>query len=1184
MKPLVSIFLPTFRRRLGGFLEQSIESVLNQTYKEFELIVADDGSTDGSADLIAWYARSDSRVKHIRFERNIGLPALTLGLCSNKANGSLYAFVFDDCTLMPYHLERLTEAFDANPAAAMVYGQAEAHWKNGRSTIIGQPYSAFDMRVGNNHIPNVSVMLRRSTVAQFGWYDPHVILKRFCDWDLWLRIGTERQPVFVNEVLAHENGTKLTDSLGEQVTVHTDLMLRYSRTDRNDSLLPQRLPSYDPLRTDVLHNMSEEDISNINYLILEHLLAIKDDDAILARFGRGSSEDQGTIAEIERRYLKRRLQIVSEERNGMQQTLLALRPAAQAKVAELEATLAADRGTAESTIREIQTRYVEERASTERLTRMHAEESGRTVEALRRYDDLERVAQRMEMEWGDELSAAHAEIARLTESLGYLRRSKSWLLTAPLRRTGILIRRVARVAGRVISHRDPAGLTRGDLVDATMTASALPRDSVVPDESQPSLREHANDEPTSHMLRMVLIGDGPVTSIELLRLPLDYAQSHLGISFQIFYENNLPDRNFWSACDLIVTMRARTPATLSLIKEARELGTAVIFMTDDNLEILAGLEPADPTLKIISSNLRAANSKEMISAIAATSDLGMLFSKQLAAHFSKFFTAHFCPAVSGLEYYDKLLSRERSGEEESQLRIGYAGSPTHGGDVSIVSEVLAMLLEKYPKKVFVETIGQPIDRLIGHSRYRHFAPVSDLESYCSLQNERSWDIALAPLSVNPFNEAKSDNKYRTYGAAGVAGVYSRIASFEDSVIDGETGILVQNEPAAWFGAIERLILDEKLRQRIAVAARADVRERFGVETVAHFYRRCFSEATRGLRVLVVGFLALPTISIDIRMPFWELRRSGVLRYRMRNLWEVVDSDLSWAQVVVVVRAGEAEAVDVVRRAKRTGAKVIFSWDDDLLKVPPSVGELYEHYNRADVRASFQEMLGLVDLVKASTPRIAETSGKYAREVMVAPYGFDFSLLPKSLAPRQDGRVRVGYFGSVGRGAVFDCVVEALGMICRQREHVDVEFFGFCPTGMGEIPRVKFLPFLNEYEASIHALAHRQWDIGLAPLAMTDLSRAKLPTKYRDYAATGAAGIYTNIECYTAVIQHGYNGLLADNTVAGWHDAIAELVSDGKARKQMADVAYRDVSANFGLDCAVEGWSEAFRRLGFPIPR
>ena len=75
-RPAVSVILPTWRRCAGGLLQRAVGSVLSQGLGDLELIVVDDGSTDGTADLLAEIQAADARLVHVRHELNCGLPAL----------------------------------------------------------------------------------------------------------------------------------------------------------------------------------------------------------------------------------------------------------------------------------------------------------------------------------------------------------------------------------------------------------------------------------------------------------------------------------------------------------------------------------------------------------------------------------------------------------------------------------------------------------------------------------------------------------------------------------------------------------------------------------------------------------------------------------------------------------------------------------------------------------------------------------------------------------------------------------------------------------------------------------------------------------------------------------------------------------------------------------------------------
>jgi hypothetical protein len=104
--PTVSVVLPTYRRFKEGFLERSIKSVLAQKFEDFELLVIDDGSTDGSYDLVENFRARDPRVIHVRHEQNSGIHTVRLNEGIDLARGKYIAFQFDDdlCWVEPYSM------------------------------------------------------------------------------------------------------------------------------------------------------------------------------------------------------------------------------------------------------------------------------------------------------------------------------------------------------------------------------------------------------------------------------------------------------------------------------------------------------------------------------------------------------------------------------------------------------------------------------------------------------------------------------------------------------------------------------------------------------------------------------------------------------------------------------------------------------------------------------------------------------------------------------------------------------------------------------------------------------------------------------------------------------------------------------------------------------------------------
>ena len=123
--PLVSIIIPTFNR--SEYLPRAIDSVLKQTFKDFELIVVDDGSTDKTSQLLDSF--NDPRIKH-EFQPNRGVSsARNRGI--RNSNGIFLSFLDSDDEWMPSKLEKQLEALEDNPDYMIVHTD-EMWFRNGQ--------------------------------------------------------------------------------------------------------------------------------------------------------------------------------------------------------------------------------------------------------------------------------------------------------------------------------------------------------------------------------------------------------------------------------------------------------------------------------------------------------------------------------------------------------------------------------------------------------------------------------------------------------------------------------------------------------------------------------------------------------------------------------------------------------------------------------------------------------------------------------------------------------------------------------------------------------------------------------------------------------------------------------------------------------------------------------------------
>jgi len=206
-----------------SLLKRAVESILHQTFKEFELILIDDCSSDQTLEYCREVAAIDSRVKFFHFKENSGVPAKRYNFGMAVSVGKYICFMFDDDEWRPGCLETLYQEIEKRPKSyGMVYGLAALYTGDDqkKSSILGGKWG-WGKIDAYNFISNNAVIVKRSAIDLVGGYDEDPILLRLCDWDLWWRIGRKfkvgRVKALVANVYSH-----LPDSIGMTKTFDWD--------------------------------------------------------------------------------------------------------------------------------------------------------------------------------------------------------------------------------------------------------------------------------------------------------------------------------------------------------------------------------------------------------------------------------------------------------------------------------------------------------------------------------------------------------------------------------------------------------------------------------------------------------------------------------------------------------------------------------------------------------------------------------------------------------------------------------------------------------------------------------------------------------------------------------------------------------------------------------------------------
>lgn len=184
--PKVSVIMGVYNG--SKMVKAAIESILNQTFTDFEMIVCDDGSTDNSVEIIKGLAAKDNRIVLLQNHKNMKLAA-TLNKCLNYAQGEYIARMDDDDISHPERLRKQVDFLDIHPEYAIVGTGRNLYDNNGvwgKSCEEGER-SKLDIYLGKTFV-HPSVMIRKEAVLSVGGYSTYPEIGRTEDFDLWCKL------------------------------------------------------------------------------------------------------------------------------------------------------------------------------------------------------------------------------------------------------------------------------------------------------------------------------------------------------------------------------------------------------------------------------------------------------------------------------------------------------------------------------------------------------------------------------------------------------------------------------------------------------------------------------------------------------------------------------------------------------------------------------------------------------------------------------------------------------------------------------------------------------------------------------------------------------------------------------------------------------------------------------------
>jgi len=293
---------------------------------------------------------------------------------------------------------------------------------------------------------------------------------------------------------------------------------------------------------------------------------------------------------------------------------------------------------------------------------------------------------------------------------------------------------------------------------------------------------------------------------------------------------------------------------------------------------------------------------------------------------------------------------------------------------------------------------------------------------------------------------------------------------------------------------------------------------------------------------------------------------------------------------------------LLAKVRAAGARLVHALDDNFLDRGL---DRPGWASRAEV-AVLHMLVRAADGLIVSTERLGDRMSGVNPNIAVVPNLIDERLLdPRRVAadltaivpPRAPGddRIVVGYMGTHTHDADLRLALPALREVdARHPGRLRIQLIGVVQhaatlSELAGLPVevIPLTPRLAVYPTFLSWLTTQvRWDVAIAPLVDSPFTRAKSDIKFLDYAAMGAAGVYSRVPAYEGTVRHRETGWLAHNTVAAWVQGLDALISDADLRARMARAARSYVVEERTLAARGGVWVEAIAGLldasGLPL--
>ena len=286
------------------------------------------------------------------------------------------------------------------------------------------------------------------------------------------------------------------------------------------------------------------------------------------------------------------------------------------------------------------------------------------------------------------------------------------------------------------------------------------------------------------------------------------------------------------------------------------------------------------------------------------------------------------------------------------------------------------------------------------------------------------------------------------------------------------------------------------------------------------------------------------------------------------------------KTVFVQRIHDWESVEVLRRLKKLGKKIVYDIDDDLFSIPegnPARNSIGRNEHMAAL-----ECMRIADVVTTTTRALQERLTYMLDGIVpvIVPnaYDFDSSWLPTEQTGSPDGYKRIFWQGSNTHDLDWSECFEAVDIVMSKYDNLRMVVLGFLPSLIQKNLKSKQWNGKVEYmgplepEAYFQLIHHVRAEVGLAPVLQNAFNESKSPIKFMENAMIGMPTVASNVRAYSDYIKNGEDGFLCKGTEE-WVKAIELCLNDKSERLRILENAREKVRRDFDIKKVAKRWKD-----------